>query len=140
MAALGTLVGCSSIPLGDEDRYTAESDDMQTLLNQVGGEDVLVAGTQEEVDDGTPSFGQFEGQVGIGYGATFDGETTDLTYAVVFDDADDVDADDVEEFVEDATDALDFIESFEDVEGIESTQNGRTAVVSGTMDTDEYGT
>jgi hypothetical protein len=125
---------------GDEDRYQNENEDMQTLLNRVGGGDVIFARTQDEVDDGNPTFGRFEGQVGTGLEATFNGDTTNLTFTVVYDSTDDVDADEVQEFVEDTADSLDFIETFEDIEDVSSSENGRTAVVTGQIDTDEYGT
>jgi len=117
---------------GEEDRYADENEDMQALLNQIGGGTFAFGRTQEEADETNTDRSQFEGQVGFGVDATVNGETTSFTYALVFDDADGAEDADIEDWADDS-------ENFEDIDDVSVNQNGRTVVVSGQGDTDEYG-
>lgn len=117
---------------GDEDRYQNESDAMSVVLNQVSGGDITFGNTQEEADDTNTDRAQFEGQVGTGVQGNFKGDTTNVKYAIVFADSDDVDTGDVEDWTEDSN-------TFDDVDNVSVTKNGRTAVVTGQIDTDDWG-
>jgi hypothetical protein len=117
---------------GDEDRYQDESEDMNTVLNQVGSGDVVFGFTQEEVDDTNTDRGQFEGQVGTGVQANFNGDTTNVRYVIVHADSDAVDMDDVEDWVDDS-------DTFDDVDNVSTNQNGRSVVIAGQIDTDDWG-
>lgn len=117
---------------GDEDRYQNESEDMNTVLNQVGSGDIVFGFTREEVDDTNTDRGQFEGQVGTGVQANFNGDTTNVKYAIVHADSDEVDMDEIEDWVDDS-------DTFDDVDNVSTNQNGRTAVITGQIDTDDWG-
>jgi hypothetical protein len=117
---------------GDEDRYQNENDAMNVILNQVGGGDIVFGTTQEEADDTNTDRAQFEGQVGTGVQGNFNGDTTNVKYALIFADSDEVDMDDIEDWVDDS-------DTFDDVDNVSTNQNGRTAVITGQIDTDDWG-
>jgi hypothetical protein len=111
---------------GDEDRYVEENEDLQTALDAVGNGTAV---------GGTTSPGLGSDIVGIGSSLQVNGSTSNLDISLVFDDESDADTDEgsVERFVE-------FLENNSDLDDVETQKDGRTILVTGTIDTDELGT
>ena len=122
---------------GNVERYTAASEDMQTLVNKLGGGAFLSADTYEEQDDDNPEDGNLENSVAQGTSITINGETSAYKTVVVYESADDVDTDDLEDWV-DANDGSSSTDGtrFDDVDDISYNADGRAGVISGTIDTD----
>lgn len=120
---------------GDEDRYVDEEEDMKALVNALGGGTVVRGGTMEEVDEGQAESGRFDHQVAQGRTMRVNGETSKVRYVVVYEEKDDVDTGDLEDWVEENEDTD---QEFDDVEDVSYKQNGRTGIIEGTMDTDEF--
>jgi len=118
---------------GNGERYGEASENMSTLLGELGGS-VATGSTMEEVDADNPENGQFENMVAEGDTATINGETADRKWVIVYEEQDDVDTGDLEDWVDenDSNGAV-----FDDVDDISYNQNGRKGVVTGTIDTDD---
>lgn len=119
---------------GDEDRYEEDSDDFDELTDELGDDDIVSGSTMEPADETVEERGQFENQVAQGETLDVNGDETDGTWVLVFEDEDDVDVDDVEDWVEASQDQGGEFENWDDVEVSES---GRNVVVEATADTDE---
>ena len=119
---------------GDSERYGEASDDMATLVGELGGGSLVQGRTTETPDRPAPAEGEFENMVARGSRAQINGATTDRTWVVVYESSDDVDTDDLEAWV-DANDGID--EQFEDAEDISYSSDGRLGIVTVTGDTDE---
>ncbi len=119
---------------GNADRYGDDSDDMSTLIDALGGGTFVNGNTMDEPEDPDPAGGTFDAMVAEGQQVTINGQTADVNYVVVYESSDDVDTDDLEEWVTE-NDGND--EQFDDVDDISYNENGRTGIVTGTLDTDE---
>lgn len=87
--------------------------------------------TLEAVDTSTNQpAGNFENEVARGSALSVDGDTSTRTWVLVFEETDDVDTDDIEEWV-------DSDERFEDYDDLNVERNGRAALITGTIDTDD---
>jgi hypothetical protein len=74
--------------------------------------------------------GNFENEVARGSALSVDGDTSTRTWVLVFEETDDVNTDDIEEWV-------DSDERFEEYDDQNVERNGRAAIITGTIDTDE---
>lgn len=119
---------------GDEDRYGDDSDDFSEMTDELGNGDLVNVMMQEPADDTNVERGVFENHVGTGRVNNVNGDETDGTWVLVFEDEDDVDVGDVEDWVEASQDSGGEFENWEDVE---VNASGRSVVVEGTIDTDE---
>jgi len=122
---------------GDEDRYVDESDDFSTLLDRLGSGEFRTATTFDPESSTDTESGTFTGRVGEGVKLAVDGEETTLQYVHVFEDGEAVDADDVERWVDFSGDNDGY---FADVFDSSTEKNGRTAVTTGTIETDRIDT
>jgi len=120
--------------VGNADRYGDDSDDMGTLIGELGGGSFVNGRTMDEPDDDNPASGTFDAMVAQGQRAKIDGETTKLKFVVVYESSDDVDTDDLEEWV-DENDGSD--QQFDDIDDISYNKNGRMGIITGTSDTDD---
>lgn len=120
--------------IGEEDRYVDEEEDFATLTDTLSPAAVQYGHTFPERDGTDVERGRFDEAVANGYSVQVDGESTRLEAVIVFDSANDIDVDDIEDWI-DENDRSD--EIFDDVEDIGVDTNGRTAVVSGRIDTDD---
>ncbi|WP_262176438.1 twin-arginine translocation signal domain-containing protein [Haloarcula laminariae] len=116
---------------GELTRYTATSADMTSLVERFGSETFVYGSTNDAYTEAEhdPEGGQFAGQVGIGWGDTVRGETTSVEIAILFETVADVDMDAISQY----TDS----DLFAAYDSVSSAQDGRTAVVSGIVPTDE---
>lgn len=130
----GTAEAIIDAKTGQEDRYGDDSDDMSTLIGELGGGTLVTGNTMEEPDDAEPANGSFDAMVARGQQAKINGESTDMKYVVVYESSDDVDTDDLEEWV-DENDGSD--EQFDDVDDVSYNSNGRKGIITGTIDTDD---
>jgi len=119
---------------GDTERYDEASDDMATLVGELGNGSAVQGRTMETPDRPDPAEGEFENMVARGSRAQINGATTDRTSVIVYESSDDIDTDDLEAWV-DANDGID--EQFEDAEDISYSSDGRLGIVTVTGDTDE---
>ncbi|WP_248517401.1 twin-arginine translocation signal domain-containing protein [Salinarchaeum laminariae] len=119
---------------GKETRYADDSEAYAELTSTLTAGTFVSGRTFEETEETAEEMGQFEGAVARGSSVTVNGETSDVEWVITFADADDVDTGDVEDWTEDAED-----ETFDDVDDISISTSGRSVVISGTMDTDDYG-
>ena len=120
--------------LGTVDRYAEENDDLKTLTSSldVGAH---VSGRTYEAEETTDvSMGTFENSVAGGARWRINGETSKIKRIIVFEEEDDVDTDDVDEWVGEYQGSD---QTFDDVDDTTVEQNGRTAVVTSTIDTDD---
>jgi len=115
---------------GDEDRYADDNEGFSELANQLNAGTFVNGRTHEEYDDTNEQAGQFEGAVASGASVTVNGETSDVQWVIPFADSDDIDTGDIEDWTDDGR-------FFDDVDDINVNTNGRSAIVTGTMDTDE---
>ncbi|MDS0282494.1 hypothetical protein [Haloarcula onubensis] len=130
----GTAEAVIDAKTGNADRYADDSEAMSTLVDELGGGTLVSGRTMEEPEDASPENGTFDAMVAQGQQAKINGETTDVKYVVVYESSDDVDTGDLEDWV-DENDGSD--EQFDDVDDISYNQNGRTGVISGTINTDD---
>lgn len=120
---------------GDEDRYTDENEDFQLLVDELGDGTFVAGRTYEETTETNAAEGNFENEVAAGTSATIDGDTTEVTRIRVFEQADDVDVDAIEEWI-DENDNND--ETFDDHENIDVTHDGRAAVITSDVPTEDW--
>jgi len=127
-AHLRTLIQTKN---GEVSRYTEASDDMATLVERFGPETFVGGTTSDPITEeaADPGNVQFAGQVGYSFGDAVNGDTTATEIAVLFETADDVDMDAISEFA-----GSDY---FTDYSDLSSTQAGRTAILTGTVPTDD---
>jgi len=118
---------------GDEDRYADENEQFATLTSQLDGGAFDYATTHEETEETSAENGEFEGAVARGSSQSVDGETMSAQAVIVFDSADDIDTGDVEDW-------MDAEGSFDEIDDLSFSTSGRSVEVTGTMDTDDYGT
>jgi hypothetical protein len=116
---------------GDEDLYHEGNDDFNELTNKLNDGTFISGGTQDEVEETTAESGRFEGVVATGSSVSVNGETTKTQLVYLFDSSDDIDMGDVEDFTEDA-------DAFDDYDNVNSSQNGRAAVITADIDTDDW--
>jgi len=119
---------------GNEDRYGDDSEDMSLLLDRLGGGTFVNGRTMEESDDDNPEGGRFDAMVARGSRTKVNGETAKQKWVVVYDSEDDVDTGDLEDWVDENDGGGD---QFDDVSDLSYNQNGRTGIITGTVDTDE---
>lgn len=117
---------------GDENRYVEEHTAFAELMDQLNAGSVVFARTSEETEETDVENGQFEGVVASGSAQLVTGDTMQVQVVMVFDSAEDIDTDDIEEWTETAT--------FDAITDTAVSTSGRSAVVTGTTNTDEYGT
>lgn len=101
---------------GETDLYAEEDEDVGAALDAVDGDHLLLT-------EAAPT----EDVAAMAVAATFDGETTERTAALVFDDEDAVD----EELLADAEEDTEWDE-------METSTDGRVGLVEGVQDTDEF--
>lgn len=118
---------------GEEARYVDENEDFAAVTSQLSGGTFDYATTHEETEETNAENGQFEGAVARGSSESVNGETMDVQAVIVFDDADDIDMGDVEDFRDDS-------DTFDDIDDVSLNSSGRSVIITGTMDTDDYGT
>jgi len=119
---------------GEEDRYADDSENMATLLPELGNGTIVGGRTMAAVDTDNPDRGRFDHMVAEGSTTTIDGDTAERKWLVVYEESDDVDTDDLSDWV-DANDSNGG--TFDDVDDISYSQNGRVGIVTGTSDTDD---
>ncbi|GAB3689351.1 hypothetical protein GCM10028857_24580 [Salinarchaeum chitinilyticum] len=119
---------------GNGSRYVDDSEAFAELTSTLTTGTIISGQTFEETEETEEDYGQFEGAVARGQSATVNGETSDVEWVVTFGDADDVDTGDLEDWTESSE-----VETFDDVDDISISTSGRSAVVTGTMDTDDIG-
>lgn len=120
---------------GEGSWYVDDSEAFSELTSTLTAGTVVSGRTFEETEETAAENGQFEGAVARGSSTTINGETSEVEWVITFDDADDIDTGDVEDWTEDSED-----ETFDDVDAISVGTSGRSAVVTGTIDTDDIGT
>jgi hypothetical protein len=120
--------------IGEEDRYVAESEDFETLMRTLDPGAYLTGRTYEEQSNTDTAVGTFEHAVAGGRRWRINGETSNLKTAIVFEEADDIDLDDINDWIDD-TGGSD--QTFDDVDDTDVKKQGRTAVITGTVDTDD---
>lgn len=111
--ALEVLIEAQS---GEADLYAEEDEDVGAALDAVDGDHLLL--TEDGPTDDVEA---------LAVAATLDGETTERTAALVFDDEDAVDED-----------LLDDIEEDTEWDEMETSTDGRVGFVEGVQDTDEF--
>lgn len=119
---------------GNVDRYGDDSDDMSTLIEQLGGGTIVNGRTMEERDDGDPANGTFEAMVARGRQVQINGQRSDVKYVIVYQSESDVDTGDLEDWVDENAGSD---EQFDDVDDISYNKNGRSGVITGKIDTDD---
>lgn len=112
---------------GTRVRYIGASDVMYDLVAELRDGTIVQARTMEEVQEADVSKGRFPGQVGRGRWGQYRGNGTDVKFVVAYAGESDVDVTDLETFVEENG------EQFSKWKGLEISQNGRLAIISGTM-------
>jgi hypothetical protein len=112
---------------GEADRYVDVNEDMDALVDEIGGGTFAFGSTMDTVEETDAEGAQFEGQVAFGYSDTVDGESTDTEIAVLFDTADDVDMEAIEDYTEG--------DVFDNYDDLSSSRDGRIVTITGTVDT-----
>lgn len=125
--AVETAIGTQS---DETDRYDDEVDPASTLFDGLGGGDIVHGRTLEAAEDDAPEGGRFDHMVGRGTAISIDGDTSELRTVVVYEEADDFDEGNIEDWTEEGS-------QFDDVDDIDISQNENTAVITGTIDTDD---
>lgn len=115
---------------GDVERYVEANGDFDRATEAVADLDYVNVGSQEAVERGAPSSGEFEGQVARASGFDFEGETTYYTGVYVFASESAVDVDAVRTF----TDSSGFLS---EMNQLSVSREGRVALVEGRMATDD---
>ncbi|GAB3689347.1 hypothetical protein GCM10028857_24570 [Salinarchaeum chitinilyticum] len=118
---------------GEEDRYVDENENFAALTSRLNGGTFGFAATHEETEETDAPNGRFEGAVAQGSASDVKGETMDIQAIYLFDSADDIDMGDVEDYRDES-------DSFDDIDDVSLNRSGRSVIISGTMDTDDYGT
>lgn len=113
---------------GDGERYDEASDDMSTLVGELGGGATVRGRTMGPPDRPDPEFGQFENMVARGRKLQIDGDRSFQTWVIVYGSSEDVATDDLETWV-DTNGASN--EQFGGVEDINYTSEGRVAIITG---------
>lgn len=115
---------------GNGDRYVDENEDLKALTDELGEPTYVNGRTRTKVVSTDVESGEFAGEVANGAGFSVDGDTTDVTVALVFDSPEDVSTDEVEQWTE--------TDTFDTVEDAEVSSSGRVATVTGTATTSEF--
>ena len=119
---------------GDTERYDEASDDMATLIGELGGGSFVRGETMAPPDRFDAEQGEFPGMVARGSRARINGATTAQEWVIVYESSDDVDTDDLETWV-DANRASG--DQFESAENISYSSEGRVGIVTATGDTSD---
>lgn len=121
---------------GETDRYVDESDDFDELVTQLGSGTIRTGRTFEEADSTDERRMRFDDQVARGVSLTLNGQTSELRMVLVFDESNDIDTEEIKEVVEEQAESGSgrWIEGFDN---IEVSKSGRSAIVTGTEDTDD---
>ncbi len=114
---------------GEEDRYVDESEGFKGVSDELGSPTFAFLRTQDPPEETNAENGRFEENVAGGFGATVNGETTNLGTVLVFDSEDDVDMDGVEEYAD--------TEQFDEWDDLSTTQAGTAVLIEGQVDTDD---
>jgi len=120
--------------LGTVDRYAEENDDLKTLTSSLGVGAHVFGETVEAQETTDVSMGRFENAVAGGGRWRINGETSKIKRIIVFEEEDDVDTDDIDEWVSEHQGSD---QAFDDVDDTTVEQDGRTVVVTSTIDTDD---
>jgi hypothetical protein len=124
---------------GDVARYTEASEDMQTLVDELGTTTFVSGATIAGPQAAEAKSGRFENMVAEGSTSTFDGETVDETWVYLYERQRDVDTDALRAYVEANDDGSGESDApFATVEDISYSTNGRAAIVTGTRDAAKY--
>lgn len=117
---------------GAVDRYTAADSGLRAAFDRLDTGTFVFGSPIGDVtpDEADPEDGLFEGQVAISSTHTVDGATTRTTTALAFEDSDAVDTAPLEEY----TDG----DIFEAYTTVSTSRDGRVAVVTGELPTDEF--
>jgi len=124
---------------GDVDRYTEASEDMGTLVEELGAGTLVGGTTMEDPDAAAARSGRFENLVAEGARSVVDGGTVEEKWVYLYDRPRDVDTATLEAYVEANDDNAGGVDAqFAAVEGISYTQDGRKGIITGTRDASEY--
>jgi len=119
---------------GDAERYDEASDDMATLIAELGAGSFVTGGTRDEPDRPDPETGQFQNMVANGNATTINGDTFGGKVVVVYESADDVDTDDLETWVR-ANDGPE--QRFDGIEDVTYSNEGRKGIITGSGETSD---
>ncbi|MDS0260140.1 hypothetical protein NDI56_12115 [Haloarcula sp. S1CR25-12] len=124
---------------GDVTRYAEASEDMQTLVDELGTATFVSGATRDDASGVEAESGRYEGLVAEGSTSTFDGGTVAEKWVYVYDSPQDVDIDALRAYVEANDDGTGGSSApFATVGDIAYEKKGRKGIITGTRAADEY--
>ncbi|PSQ15477.1 hypothetical protein BRD00_14395 [Halobacteriales archaeon QS_8_69_26] len=117
---------------GNRDGFREVDEDFDTLVGELPSGDQVVAFTRERPEETNAETGTFRNNVASGFSTDVTGEETEMRLVLVFLDNSDVVEGDVDTWI--GTDS-----TFDTIRDVDVETDGRTATVTGTIRTRDYG-